>query len=119
AMLVLGWWLAPITLFHLVPLSFDALSWRQLLPASSRPDAVSVVWMRWIRQCAVAGRRGRRRHRRRAARSSARRSGREGGGRHGRRHHGRGGDPAHLRHGRGDVAGGPIERISRDRGGVG
>jgi len=49
-MLVLGWWLAPITLFHLVPLSFDALSWRQLLPASSRPDVVSVVWMRWIRE---------------------------------------------------------------------
>jgi putative membrane protein len=49
-MLVLGWWLLPITLFHLVPLSFDALSWRELVPASSRPDLFSVVWIRWIRE---------------------------------------------------------------------
>jgi hypothetical protein len=32
AMLVTGWWLIPITLFHLVPLVFGALSWRELLP---------------------------------------------------------------------------------------
>ena len=50
AMLVLGWGLVPITLFHLVPLSFDALSWRQLFPASSRPGVLSVVWMRWVRE---------------------------------------------------------------------
>jgi len=50
AMLILGWWLLPITLFRLVPLSFEALAWRQLMPASSRPDAFSVVWMRWIRE---------------------------------------------------------------------
>ena len=37
AMLVLGWWLAPITLFHLIPLYFDAVSWRELFPASNRP----------------------------------------------------------------------------------
>lgn len=49
-MLVLGWSLAPITLFRLVPMSFDALSWRQLLPVSSRPSVFSVVWMRWIRE---------------------------------------------------------------------
>ena len=50
AMLVLGWWLAPITLYHLVPLSFDALSWRELLPASSRPGFLGVLRIRWIRE---------------------------------------------------------------------
>jgi putative membrane protein len=49
-MLVLGWWLAPITLYHLVPLSFAALSWRELLPASSRPGLFGVLWIRWIRE---------------------------------------------------------------------
>jgi putative membrane protein len=48
AMLVLGWW--PISLFHLVPLTFDAFSWRELMPASNRPDAFTFVWMRWIRE---------------------------------------------------------------------
>jgi putative membrane protein len=50
AMLVLGWWLLPITLFHFVPLSFDALSWRELLPASSRPGVFGAIWNRWIRE---------------------------------------------------------------------
>ena len=49
-MLVVGWWLLPITLFHLVPLTFSALSWRELLPAASRPDAFIVVRIRWIRE---------------------------------------------------------------------
>ena len=49
-MLVLGWWLAPITLYHLVPLSFDALSWRELLPASSRLGFLDALWIRWIRE---------------------------------------------------------------------
>jgi len=50
AMLVVGWWLLPITLFHLVPLVFSALSWRELLSAASRPDAITVIWIRWIRE---------------------------------------------------------------------
>jgi putative membrane protein len=50
AMAVIGWWLLPITLYHLVPLSFSALSWRELLPDSSRPDAVNLIWIRWIRE---------------------------------------------------------------------
>jgi putative membrane protein len=50
AMLVIGWGLLPITLFHFVPLSFSALSWRELLPPSSRLDVVSVTWIRWIRE---------------------------------------------------------------------
>ena len=49
AMAVIGWWLVPITLFHLIPLTLAALSWRALIPASSRPDAITVVWIRWIR----------------------------------------------------------------------
>jgi putative membrane protein len=49
-MFVLGWRLAPITLYHVVPLSFDALSWRELLPASSRPGFFGVLWIRWIRE---------------------------------------------------------------------
>jgi putative membrane protein len=50
AMLVLGWWLLPITLFHLIPLFLDAVSWRELIPASSRPNVFSVTWIRWIRE---------------------------------------------------------------------
>jgi putative membrane protein len=50
AMLVVGWWLIPITVFHLVPLGFSALSWRELLPAASRPEAVTIVRIRWIRE---------------------------------------------------------------------
>jgi putative membrane protein len=49
-MLALGWWLAPITLFHLLPLYFDAVSWRELFPASGRPRRLSFLWMRWIRE---------------------------------------------------------------------
>lgn len=50
AMLVVGWGLIPITLFHFIPLFFSALSWRELLPLSSRPDVIGVTWIRWIRE---------------------------------------------------------------------
>ena len=50
AMLAIGWWLFPITAFHLVPLFFSALSWRELLPASSRPRSATIIWIRWIRE---------------------------------------------------------------------
>ncbi len=49
-MLVIGWGLLPITLFHLVPMSFSTLSWRELLPLSSRPNVGRLAWMRWIRE---------------------------------------------------------------------
>jgi putative membrane protein len=49
-MLVLGWWLAPITLLHLIPLYFDAMSWRQLFPTLNRPGQPSFLWMRWMRE---------------------------------------------------------------------
>jgi len=48
AMGVIGWWLLPITLFHLVPLILSALSWRQLISPSS-PSAITLIWIRWIR----------------------------------------------------------------------
>jgi putative membrane protein len=50
AMLVIGWWFIPITLFHVIPLFFSALSWRELLPVSSRPPAIGIVWIRWVRE---------------------------------------------------------------------
>ena len=50
AMADLGWALAPITLFHVVPLSLSALSWRALLPDDDRLDIVGVVWIRWLRE---------------------------------------------------------------------
>ena len=50
AMLTLGWRLAPITLFHLLPLSLSALSWRELMSSGCRLDVASAGWIRWIRE---------------------------------------------------------------------
>jgi putative membrane protein len=50
SMLVIGWWLLPITLFHLVPLTLSALSWRELLPPPSRPHFFTILGIRWIRE---------------------------------------------------------------------
>src|SRR5260370_27208532 len=50
SMLAIGWWLIPITLFHLVPLTLSALSWRELLPPPSRPHVITIFWIRWIRE---------------------------------------------------------------------
>jgi putative membrane protein len=47
---VIGWWLLPITLFHIIPLLLSALSWRELLPPTTRPDVTTVVRIRWIRE---------------------------------------------------------------------
>ena len=49
-MLVVGWWLLPITAYHIVPMLFSALSWRELLPPATRPDVFSATWIRWIRE---------------------------------------------------------------------
>ena len=49
-MLTLGWRLAPITLFHLLPLSLSALSWRELMPPSCRLSVAGAAWIRWIRE---------------------------------------------------------------------
>jgi putative membrane protein len=50
AMLVIGWGLIPITLFHIVPFSLSALSWRELLPPASRPNTGTIIRIRWIRE---------------------------------------------------------------------
>jgi putative membrane protein len=50
AMATIGWWLIPITLYHGVPLAFSAFSWRELLPAASRPNPPAILWIRWIRE---------------------------------------------------------------------
>ena len=50
AMLVVGWGLCPITLFHVVPLFLSALAWRALLPRSSRLDVFNATWIRWVRE---------------------------------------------------------------------
>jgi len=47
---VIGWWLIPITSFHAIPLLLSALSWRELLPPTTRPDFITVVRIRWIRE---------------------------------------------------------------------
>jgi len=50
AMLLIGWGLVPITLYHLVPMTLGALSWRDLLPRASRRGIAAVTWIRWIRE---------------------------------------------------------------------
>jgi putative membrane protein len=50
AMLTLGWRLAPITLYHLLPLSLSTLAWRELMSTSCRLSVASAGWIRWIRE---------------------------------------------------------------------
>jgi len=50
AMLLIGWGLVPVTLYHLVPMTLGALSWRDLLPHRSPLGAGGVIWIRWIRE---------------------------------------------------------------------
>jgi putative membrane protein len=50
AMLVIGWGLVAIALFHLVPMLLSNLSWREMLPRESRPGALVLLWIRWIRE---------------------------------------------------------------------
>jgi putative membrane protein len=50
AMLLVGWGLVPVSLFHLAPLGLSALSWRDLLPAGKGPGLWSVILIRWLRE---------------------------------------------------------------------
>jgi Lysylphosphatidylglycerol synthase TM region len=54
SMLLIGWGLLPIALFHFIPLSLGALSWRDLLPRSGRLAVTGVIWLRWIRESVKA-----------------------------------------------------------------
>ncbi|MCY4311859.1 MAG: lysylphosphatidylglycerol synthase domain-containing protein, partial [Rhodospirillaceae bacterium] len=50
AMLIMGWALAPIALFHVVPLILSTLSWRNMLPANNATGMVILVGIRWLRE---------------------------------------------------------------------
>lgn len=50
ALLVIGWGLALVSLFHLVPMFLSNLSWRTMLPASKRPGLGVLTWIRWVRE---------------------------------------------------------------------
>lgn len=50
AMRKIGWGLAAIAVFHVVPMHLANLSWRELLPRASRPGAGKLLWIRWIRE---------------------------------------------------------------------
>jgi len=50
AMLLLGWALIPITLFHLIPLAISTQSWRHMLPREGTPGFGTLIGIRWIRE---------------------------------------------------------------------
>ena len=49
-MAVIGWGLVPVTAFHAFPLLFSTLSWREMLPADTRPGLRHLIWNRYIRE---------------------------------------------------------------------
>ncbi len=50
AMLIMGWALVPIALFHVVPLILSTLSWRNMLPANDATGMVVLLGIRWLRE---------------------------------------------------------------------
>jgi putative membrane protein len=50
AMLLVGWGLVPIALYHVVPLTLSALSWRDLYPRRYMLGVGRIVLFRWIRE---------------------------------------------------------------------
>ena len=46
----LGWWLAPIAAFHLVPLLLSAAAWRRATAARYRRSLGTFLALRWIRE---------------------------------------------------------------------
>jgi len=50
AMLLVGWGLIPVTLYHLVPLGLSAFSWRDLYPRSHSLGIGRMILLRWIRE---------------------------------------------------------------------
>lgn len=49
-MMAIGWGLAAVTAFHLVPMLLANLSWRELLPRENRPGTLALLRIRWIRE---------------------------------------------------------------------
>lgn len=50
ALLLIGWGIIPIALYHLMPLWASTMSWRAMLPAAGRPSIAGLTWVRWIRE---------------------------------------------------------------------
>ena len=50
AMLLVGWGLIPIALYHLVPLALSAFSWRDLYPRGHSLGMGRMILLRWIRE---------------------------------------------------------------------
>lgn len=50
AMILIGWFLIPISLFHLLPMWLSAMSWRDMLPPAPRLSVARVTFIRWIRE---------------------------------------------------------------------
>ncbi len=49
-MLLVGWGLVPIALFHAVPLALSSFSWRDLYPRSHSLGTGTMILFRWIRE---------------------------------------------------------------------
>lgn len=48
ALAALGWGLAAVVAFHLIPLFADGMAWRALFPPEHRPGVAQMFWMRWM-----------------------------------------------------------------------
>jgi len=48
AVVMAGWGLVVVTVFHLLPMICDTLAWRCLLTVETRPLFTQLLWMRWI-----------------------------------------------------------------------
>src|SRR5437868_9976803 len=48
AVATVGWGVAAIAAFHLLPIFLDAIAWWVLFPLGERPRWQSLFWMRWI-----------------------------------------------------------------------
>src|SRR2546430_8557460 len=48
ALAAIGWWLAAIAAFHLLPMLLDGLTWWMLFPVGQRVRYRTIFWMRWL-----------------------------------------------------------------------
>lgn len=50
ALLLIGWGIAPVAAFHVVPLIISTFAWREMLDAAGRPGVPMLLTIRWIRE---------------------------------------------------------------------
>ncbi|HZK80638.1 MAG TPA: flippase-like domain-containing protein, partial [Humisphaera sp.] len=48
AVAAVGWGLAAVVAFHLIPLFVDGMAWGALFPPNQRPRVLQLFWMRWM-----------------------------------------------------------------------